>query len=100
MYPEFSNDGSKRYMICYDPASRLDNSIVLVAELFRDKEKGLMLKLVYMRNLVEQLKGGKVGIIQKPEQVEILKKIMVDFNLGYTDYQGLDSIQIDAGSGG
>jgi len=90
MYPEFSNDGTKKYIICYDPASRQDNSVVLVAELFRDEEKGLMLKLINMRNLVEQLKGGQVGIIQKPEQVEILKGMMLDYNLGYQDYEGLD----------
>lgn len=99
-YPEFKNDGTKKYIICYDPSSRQDNSVVLVAELFRDQEKGLMLKMNYMRNLVEQLKGGQIGIIQKPEQVEILKQIMLDFNTGYPDYEGLQKIEIDAGSGG
>ena len=53
-----------------------------------------------MKNLVEVLKGGQIGIIQKPEQVEILKGLMLDFNAGYVDYDGLDTIQIDAGAGG
>lgn len=100
MYPEFSNTGGKKYIVCYDPSSRQDNSVILVAELFRDEEKGLMLKLVNMQNLVEKLKGGQIGIIQKPEQVEILKNIILDYNMGYQDYDGIDWISIDGGSGG
>lgn len=99
-YPQFVNDTTQKFIISYDPSSRQDNSVILVGELIRHETKGLMLKLSYMRNLVEQLKGGQVGIIQKPEQVEILKGIMIDFNNGYLDYDGIDTIFIDAGAGG
>ena len=99
-YPDFENDGTRKYILTYDPASRLDNSVVLVAELFRDEEKGLMLKLVNMVNLVERAKDGTSMVIQKPKQMEIFKNMMVDYNLGYVDYEGIDSIFIDAGAGG
>ena len=99
-YPTFINDGTQKFAIAYDPSSRQDNSVILVGEFIRHETKGLMLKLVYMKNLVEQLKGGQVGVIQKPEQVEILKEIMLNFNNGYLDYDGLDSVYIDAGAGG
>ena len=85
-YPDFENDGTRKYILTYDPASRLDNSVVLVAELFRDEEKGLMLKLVNMVNLVERAKDGTSMVIQKPKQMEIFKNMMVDYNLGYVDY--------------
>ena len=78
----------------------MDNSVVLVAELFRDEEKGLMLKLVNMVNLVERAKDGTSMVIQKPKQMEIFKNMMVDYNLGYVDYEGIDSVFIDAGAGG
>ena len=99
-YPDFENDGTRKYILTYDPASRLDNSVVLVAELFRDEEKGLMLKLVNMVNLVERAKDGTSMVIQKPKQMEIFKNMMVDYNLGYVDYEGIDSVFIDAGAGG
>ena len=99
-YPQFSNDTTQKFIISYDPSSRQDNSVILVGELIRDESKGLMLKLSYMKNLVERLANGQAAVIQKPEQVEILKDIMLDFNYGYLDYDGLDSIFIDAGAGG
>ena len=65
-YPVYENDGEKKYIICYDPSSKLDNSVVLIGEIFRDKEKGLMLKLVNCENLIELLPSGEKAIIQKP----------------------------------
>ena len=39
MYPIFENeDGTKRYIITYDASTKLDNSIILVGELFKDEE--------------------------------------------------------------
>lgn len=99
MFPVFENDGTKKYMIAYDPASKLDNSVICVAELFRDEEKGLMLKLVNCKNLIEKI-GNEKAIIQKPEQIEILKNIILDYNKGSVDYENLDMVIIDAGSGG
>ena len=58
MVPEFKNPGNKRYIISYDPSTKLDNSVILIGELFKDEEKGWMVKLVNCVNLIEILKNG------------------------------------------
>lgn len=99
-FPEYFNDGTKKYIIAYDPSSKLDNSIVGIAELFRDEEKGLMLKMVNCVNLIELLPNGEKAIIQKPQQIELIKKMLLDYNRGALDYENIDLFIIDAGAGG
>ena len=99
-FPEYFNDGTKKYIIAYDPSSKLDNSIVGIAELFRDEEKGLMLKMVNCENLIELLPNGEKAIIQKPQQIELIKKMLLDYNRGALDYENIDLFVIDAGAGG
>ena len=55
MAPEFKNIGNKKYIIAYDPSTKLDNSVIMVAELFKDEEKGWMFKFVYCKNIIEIL---------------------------------------------
>ena len=98
--PVFEHEEGKRYIIVNDPSSKVDNSIVLVAELFRDEEKGWMVKIVNCRNLIEKGKGGNKIILQKPQQIEIIKQMIVDYNGPHPDYVNLERIIIDAGSGG
>ena len=90
MAPEFSNPGNKKYIISYDPSSRLDNSVILIGELFNDEERGWMVKLVNCVNLVEVLKNGEKAVIQKPEQIERLKDLILDYNRGTLDYDNID----------
>lgn len=99
-YPVFENEGNKSYIIAYDPASKLDNSMIITGELFEDEEKGLMIKFVYAKNLIEILKNGEKIHIQKPKQIEMLKDIICDFNKGGEDYDNIDILCIDAGAGG
>ena len=99
-YPVYENDGEKKYIVCYDPASKLDNSIVLIGELFRDKEKGLMLKIVNCENLIELLPNGDKAIIQKPQQIEMIKDLIINYNKGALDYDNIELVCIDAGAGG
>lgn len=99
-YPEYFNEGEKKYIIAYDPSTKLDNSIILVAELFRDEKKGWMVKFVNCQNLIEVLNNGEKAVKQKPEQIEILKGMVLDYNRGALDYDNLDYLIIDAGAGG
>ena len=98
--PIFENDGTKTYIIAYDPSTKLDNSVIMIAELFREEERGYMVKFVNCVNLIEVLKTGEKAVIQKPEQIKRLKDIIVDYNKGALDYDNLDLIVIDAGAGG
>ena len=90
MAPEFNNPGNKKYIMSYDPSSRLDNSVILIGELFNDEERGWMVKLVNCVNLVEVLKNGEKAVIQKPEQIERLKDLILDYNRGTLDYDNID----------
>lgn len=99
-YPEYENDGTKKYILVFDPASKLDNSVVMIAELFRDESKGLMVKIVNCVNLIELLPSGEKAIIQKPQQIERVKQLLLDYNKGALDYDNIDLFSIDAGAGG
>lgn len=99
-YPVYQNDGMKKYLIAYDPATKLDNSIVTIAELFRDEERGLMVKFVNCVNLVEILSNGEKAVMQKPKQIERIKDLIVDYNLGALDFENIVEFSIDAGAGG
>ena len=99
-YPEYENDGTKKYILVFDPASKLDNSVVMIAELFRDESKGLMVKIVNCVNLIELLPNGEKAIIQKPEQIERVKQLLLDYNKGALDYDNIDLFSIDAGARG
>lgn len=99
-YPVYQNDGTKKYLIAYDPATKLDNSIVTIAELFRDEERGLMVKFVNCVNLVEILSNGEKAVMQKPKQIERIKDLIVDYNLGALDFENIVEFSIDAGAGG
>lgn len=72
----------------------------MIAELFRDEEKGLMVKMVNCVNLIEVLNNGEKMIIQKPQQIERLKDIILAYNFGAVDYDNIVSLEIDAGAGG
>lgn len=100
-FPEFENkDGKTKYIIAYDPATKLDNSIIMIGEIFRDEEKGLMVKLVNCVNLIEVLQNGEKRVIQMPEQVERLKNIIADYGKGKSGYDNIQKVLIDAGAGG
>lgn len=59
-----------------------------------------MLKMVNCENLIELLPNGEKAIIQKPQQIEMIKKMLLDYNRGALDYENIDLFVIDARSGG
>lgn len=59
-----------------------------------------MIKIVNCVNLIELLPNGEKAIIQKPEQIEMIKQILLDYNRGALDYDNINLLQIDAGAGG
>ena len=101
-HPELYNETNEdTYIITYDPSSKRDNSFILVSKLFKDEERGLMLKLVAGYNLRRKSeKSNKLVAVQKPEQIEMLKDFILRYNGLNPDYEKLQRIIIDAGSGG
>lgn len=97
-----SESKEDKFIICYDPSEKIDNSFVLIAKYWHDEEKGWMMKIGNGINFIEVLPDGTKKIIAKPEQVERFKQIMLDYNgydFGVRDYENLQ-IFIDPGSGG
>ena len=100
-YPIFNNDTLDRtFILAYDPSTKLDNSVVAVAELKHDDEKGYWVEFVNMVNLVEILSNGEKVLIQKPDQVDRIKEMLIDYNQGALDYDNINMLIIDAGAGG
>jgi len=99
-YPVFKNEGGKLYCIAFDPAAKIDSSVIGVAEIYRDENKGLMMKIVNVRSLLEVLGNGEKMVIQRPEQIDILKEMICDYNDGSYDFDAIDQLIIDSGGGG
>lgn len=95
----FNDTNQKRFMFAYDPARSLDNSVVNIGEIYEHPEKGLKLRIVNLENFMD------VGLRKKtpmrtPEQILHLKQLILDYNGLVPDYDNIEKIYIDAGSGG
>lgn len=99
--PELRNpDNRRKYIITYDPARMFDNSVVVVAELINDEQVGWKAKIVNIISLIDIFKENKTPM-NTPAQIEELKKIILAYNGdGVADYENIDAILVDAGSGG
>lgn len=101
--PVLSGDGKKKYGIYYDPARQRDNSFILVGEFYEEKNPDgspdIKVRIVNGINLLDVGKKIK-SPMQTPDQVEYLKKIILDYNAGADNYDNIVGVWIDAGSGG
>lgn len=102
--PVFANDntvapGDRIYALCFDPALMSDNSIILIGELTKKEGVGWTGRIVNCINLIESLNNGEKKILTAVEQVERLKKLIIDYNGNAPEYKNL-TIFIDPGSGG
>jgi len=99
--PLLYNDTNKRkFVIAYDPARSRDNSVILVMEIYLDEHsneyKGRIVNCV---NLIDIGKKRKTPM-QTPDQVKYLKELILAYNGDAPDYENIEAIMIDAGSGG
>ena len=100
----YNDTGSRKIVICYDPARSRDNSVILVGELYdasKNKDgsdyKGRLLNCISLADIGVKNRTP----MQTPQQIEYLKKIILDYNLGGSEmYSNISGIYIDAGSGG
>lgn len=87
------------YGFAYDPARSLDNSFVLIGEYYKDERVGWKLRLLNGVNFADYGLRNKTPM-RTPEQIEHLKKLILDYNGPFPDYDNIHVIFIDAGSGG
>lgn len=98
--PLLLNDtGKKKFILAYDPARAYDNSMLLVAQLIDDKEKGLYLRLENLISMVDQESKNKTPL-PMPKQLEIIRETMLLYNGDNANEWDNIELYIDAGSGG
>ena len=99
----YNDTGDKKFIITYDPARVRDNSIVLIGELYNDappdRPIDLKVRLVNCISLVDIGKKNKTPM-QTPEQVDYLRKIILNYNGGADAYGNIVGVWIDGGAGG
>lgn len=100
--PVLCNDTgeNRRFVMAYDPARSYDNSVVTVGEIIYDEEVGYKLRIQNCVSLVDIGKKKKTPM-RTPEQVDHVKQMILDYNgKGFADYENIDCLMIDSGSGG
>lgn len=99
----YNDTGEKRFILAYDPARSMDNSVIGVMELYPveliDGSIDLRGRIVNCANLMDVGKKLKTPM-QTPDQIRYLKQMILDYNAGIDAYGNIVNIYIDAGSGG
>ena len=92
--------GKRKFLIAYDPAHDYNNSVCMVAEIINDKDVGEKLNICGGVSFVDVGKKKKTPM-RTPEQIALLKLMILDYNgKGNPDYENIEQIMIDSGSGG
>ena len=95
----YNDTGKKKFIIAYDPARSRDNSVILVMELYITEEgeyKGRIVNCVNLLDVGKKIKSP----MRTPDQIEYLKQLILDYNGDAPDYENIECVLIDAGSGG
>lgn len=95
----YNDTNDKKFVIAYDPARSRDNSVILVMELYQDKNGDYKGRIVNCVNLLDVGKKIK-SPMRTPDQIEYLKQLILDYNGDAPDYENIECVLIDAGSGG
>lgn len=88
-----------KIILAFDPARTGDNSIVSAMEIVDDPVLGICGNIIGCTNLVDVASRNKFKL-DSNRQLEELRNIIVSFNGDNPDYEYIDSILIDQGSGG
>lgn len=69
-----------KYLIAYDPSSKVDNAPVLVMDIFLNNEKQICGRCVHMENLVVTYGDGSKRPMRIDEQVKRLREMIYEYN--------------------
>ena len=95
----YNDTGKKKFVIAYDPARSRDNSVILVMEIYQSADgeyKGRVVNCVNLLDIGKKIKSP----MRTPDQIEYLKQVILDYNGDAPDYENIECVLIDAGSGG
>lgn len=101
MVPVLCNSDPDRFFgFAYDPARLHDNSVIGIAEYYKDQHGEWRMRIVNMISLADRMKKNKTPM-NTPNQIKILKQLIADYiPAEQTQYDSLLSLLVDAGSGG
>lgn len=98
--PVLHNDETNRkFVLAYDSARSNDNSILSIGELREDPVKGYVLDIVNCVNFVDTNLKKKTPLMYQ-EQIEEIRKLLIDYNGKALDYENIECLLVDAGAGG
>ena len=101
--PLLENDtGNRKFVFAWDSARLNDNSVIGIAELVKDKDRGYIMHMANVVSLVD-IKNKKKTPMRMPEQVKAFKELLLKYNGNdkqKLDYENIDSIVCDSGAGG
>lgn len=95
----YNDTGKKKFVIAYDPARSRDNSVILVMEIYQTEDgeyKGRVVNCINLLDVGKKIKSP----MRTPDQIEYLKQLILDYNGDVPDYENIECVLIDAGSGG
>lgn len=98
----YNDTGNKLFILAWDSARLNDNSVIGIAEVYIDPEKGWCMKIANVVSLVD-IATKKKTPMRLPEQVKKFQDILLDYNgndMQKLDYENIKAVICDSGSGG
>ena len=96
-YQEWREDN--RIVLAFDPARTTDNSVMSVMNVYEDPEYGLCGDIIGCNNFID-IATKKKYKLDSNRQLEEIRNILLAYNGDNLDYEYIDSLLIDSGSGG
>lgn len=97
--PQIYWDKQYKYVIAFDPARTMDNSIVSIMRIYNDPENGMCGDVINCVNMVD-LANAKKYKMDSNRQIEELRELILHYNGQNPDYEYIDTLMIDQGAGG
>lgn len=95
----FNDTGKKKFIFCYDPARNFDGSVLSIFQVMDNKEFGYWLQLENVVSMIDINSKNKTPL-PMPQQLEIIKELMIKYNgERAAEWENIE-FYIDAGSGG
>lgn len=97
--PQIQRTDHSKFVLAFDPARTNDNSITGVMRIYEDPYIGWCGDIVNVVNFVDIATKNKYKL-DADRQLAGLQKLLLDYNGDAPDYEYIDSLLIDQGSGG
>lgn len=97
--PQTHFDPNYKIVLAFDPARTNDNSIIGALRVYDDPAYGTCGDIVNCINLIDMATSGKYKL-DSNRQLDAIHETLLQYNGTNPDYEFIDSILIDQGSGG